>query len=210
MIIYKITNNINGKIYIGQTTGSLERRWRQHRCKSSGCRVLQKAIQKYGAERFTVEQIDTAADIDELNQKEKFWIQQYDCIVPNGYNLKSGGNRPTYSEDSRQRMSRNHADVSGENNPHYGVRLSVDVRKKISDSRKGKTLSEQHRLKVAMASPRRKSVLNIDTNEYFSSSRMAEKHYGLPHGTVSRVCRGDGHTAGGFRWCYVKGGDADV
>lgn len=209
MIVYKITNNVNGKIYIGQTTRSLENRWRQHR-HHPGCRILHKAIKKYGAENFTVEQIDAAANIDELNQKEKLWIQHYDCIAPNGYNLKSGGNRPTYSEASRQRMSRNHADMSGENNPRYGVRLSDDTRKKISDSHKGKSLSAQHRLRVAMASPKRKCVLNIDTGEHFSSSRMAEKQCGLPHGTVSRVCRGEGHTAGGFHWRYVKGGDADV
>lgn len=209
MIIYKITNNVNGKIYIGQTAGSLENRWRQHR-HHPGCRILHKAIKKYGAENFTVEQIDAAANIDELNQKEKLWIQHYDCIAPNGYNLKSGGNRPTYSEASRQRMSRNHADMSGANNPRYGVRLSADTRKKISDSHRGKSLSAQHRLKVAMASPKRKCVLNIDTGEHFSSSRMAEKQCGLPHGTVSRVCRGEGHTAGGFHWRYVQGGDANV
>lgn len=210
MIVYKITNKVNGKIYIGQTTKSLEKRWRQHRHKSSGCRYLHHAIQKYGAENFTVEQIDVANDRVELNQKEQFWIQYYDCMVPNGYNLKSGGNTPIYSDASKLRMSKNHADVSGINNPRYGVHLSTDTRKKISDAHKGKVLSETHRLRVTIASPHRKCVLNIDTGEHFPSCRIAEKHYGLSHGTISRVCRNEGHTSGGFHWCYVEGGDADV
>ena len=71
MIIYKVTNRINGKIYIGQTKGSLGKRWRYHCYSSSGCRCLYNAIQKYGADNFKVEQIDVACTADELNQKEQ-------------------------------------------------------------------------------------------------------------------------------------------
>ena len=210
MIVYKVTNMVNGKIYVGQTTTSLQKRWYQHCHKSSRCRYLYHAIQKYGANNFEVEQIDVARDRAELDLKEWFWIQHYGCMIPNGYNLKSGGSTPSYSEESRLLMSMNHADVSGSNNPRYGVHLSAVTRKKIRDSQLGKRLSDEHRLKCCLNSTRRKAVKNIDTGEYFPSSRAAEKHYDLAHGTISRVCRGDGYTAGGFHWSYVKGGGSHV
>lgn len=210
MIIYKVTNKTNGMVYIGQTTAPLHKRWYQHCHRSSGCRYLHHAILAYGADNFTVEQIDTACNRVELNEKERFWIQHHNCIAPNGYNLKSGGNAPIYSKISRQRMSIHHADVSGANNPRYGVHLSVDIRQKIRNSQIGKRLSDEHKRKCCLNNPKRKAVKNIDTGEHFPSSRMAEKHYGLAHGTVSRVCRGEGNTAGGYRWSYVKGGGSHV
>ena len=53
-IIYKITNRINGKVYIGQTRMSLNVRW-WHHCNRKDCPALHHAIKKYGAENFTVE-----------------------------------------------------------------------------------------------------------------------------------------------------------
>lgn len=89
MIIYKITNKINGKVYIGQTVVDLSARWRQHvRAKDNA--KIHRAIRKYGASVFTVEPIDVACSIEELNQKEKFWIQKFDSIKQ-GYNMTEGG-----------------------------------------------------------------------------------------------------------------------
>ena len=210
MIIYKITNQVNGKVYIGQTTLSLERRWYTHCHKSSGCVALHNAIKKHGVENFTVEQIDTAMGKPELDLKEKFWIKHYNSLVPNGYNLKTGGNTPVYSDESRKRMSINHADVHGSNNPRYGVRLSDDVKKKISNSHKGKHLSVEHKQKCRLNSPKRKMVKNLDTGDVYLSCRLAEQYCGLSHGAISCVCRGKGKTAGGCHWCYVERSDADV
>ena len=99
MLIYKITNRINGKVYIGQTTRPLTVRWKQH-CNpaNTNCIALHRAIQKYGKENFTVEQIDVACDIDELNEKEIYWIKFYDSVnSEKGYNLKVGGEHTTMS-----------------------------------------------------------------------------------------------------------------
>lgn len=181
---------------------NLQRRWYYHCYKSSGCRFLHNAIQKHGAENFTVEQIDIAATKEELDEKEKYWIEHYNSIAPNGYNLKSGGSTPTYSDDSKKRMSENHANVSGENNPRFGVHLSKETKRKISESSKGKQLSEQHKRKVRENSILRKIVLNIETGEKFISTREAEQAYNLSHGMISRVCRGKGKTAGGYHWKY--------
>lgn len=210
MIIYKVTNNINGKIYIGQTTGSLSARWKAHCHVSSRCVALYNAIKKYGVENFTVEQIDSAMAKWELDLKEQFWIQHYNSIVPNGYNLKTGGNTPTYSDESKKRMSTNHADVRGKNNPRYGVHLSKETRKKISDSHLGKRLSAKHKEKCRLNSHTRKLVKNLDTGDVYLSCRLAEQQCGFSHGAVSVVCRGKGKTAGGYHWCYVERSDIDV
>lgn len=95
MVIYKITNKIDGKVYIGKTKKSLQTRWKQH-CynafdgKSWTKGKLQYAIQELGADAFTVEQIDIAASNDEANAKEMHWIKHYNSIE-NGYNTSPGG-----------------------------------------------------------------------------------------------------------------------
>ena len=204
MIVYKITNKTNGKMYIGQTKMPLVKRWYLHCHKSSGCTALHHAIEKYGSENFIVEQIDVACDRAELDRKEQFWIEYYNSIVPNGYNLKSGGNTPKYSNESRKRMSTNHADVGGINNPRYGVYLSDETKKKISEAHKGKQLSKEHKENCRMNSTKRKIVKNLDTGDIYLSCRLAEQCAGLSHCTISRVCRGDGIKAGGYRWCYLE------
>lgn len=107
-VIYKITNLITRKIYIGQTTKSIEHRWRGHiKWLKSGKRMqyIHKSMKKYGIENFKIEQIDEAYSLDELNQKEYDWINKENCIAPNGYNLVAGGNYPGYSNETREKLS---------------------------------------------------------------------------------------------------------
>ncbi len=93
MIIYKSTNKITGKIYIGQTTQSLEKRIKGHikESKIDKNRPFLLSINKYGSDNFTFEIIDTANNIDELNDKEIYWIDFYNSVSPNGYNITGGG-----------------------------------------------------------------------------------------------------------------------
>lgn len=86
--IYKITNKINGKIYIGQSK-NVERRWREH-LRSKDNTPIHCALRKYGPENFNFE-ILAECDKDELNRLEQFYIQEYDCMSPRGYNLTPGG-----------------------------------------------------------------------------------------------------------------------
>lgn len=75
MKIYKITNKINGMVYIGRTSKSIEERWKVHchNVKSKhACFKFQKAIAEFGAENFTVEQIDVAATKEEADAKEVY------------------------------------------------------------------------------------------------------------------------------------------
>lgn len=87
--IYKITNLINGKVYIGQTSLTPEIRFNTHKkCyKSNGCSKLYKAMRKYGKENFIVE---TICETNNPDADEKYWIKYYNSVEL-GYNISYGG-----------------------------------------------------------------------------------------------------------------------
>lgn len=88
LFVYKITNKINGKIYVGQTTREPIERFKEHKHADS---IIGKAIRKYGAENFIVEILAECENVDELNESEIFWIAELNCKIPNGYNVTDGG-----------------------------------------------------------------------------------------------------------------------
>lgn len=109
MFIYKISNSINNKVYIGQTIRPIEERFKRH-INDATNHILDthfaRAIRKYGKENFYIEEIDKANNQEELNLKEQYWIRYYDSIN-NGYNetdalYKCGGN--TYKSKSKEEM----------------------------------------------------------------------------------------------------------
>lgn len=206
MIIYKITNNLNGKVYIGQTCRSLEGRMSEHIRHNTI--VVDKAIQKYGADNFTVEQIDVAYDIDELNQKEQFWIRHYNSMVPNGYNQCAGGDNTVgfhHRADSKQKMSIKKAvQYVGGGNPFFGKTHSEESRQKMSDARKGLahlTADQVARLRMSHHTVK---VRNVETGEVFNSVKEAAREYNLKETHITRVCKGKRKTTGGFHWCYEE------
>lgn len=91
--IYKITNTINNKIYIGQTIKTVEKRFQQHKNNSNkpyfSQIVLYKAFNKYGINNFICEEIEQVENIL-LDEREKYWINYYDSYF-NGYNSTLGG-----------------------------------------------------------------------------------------------------------------------
>ena len=96
--IYKWTNKINNKNYIGQSI-NIEQRKRSHIASSYYPKsntyntVFHQAIRKYGVDNFTFE-ILCICQKEELNDLEKFYIEKYNSVVPNGYNMTSGGENP--------------------------------------------------------------------------------------------------------------------
>ena len=88
MFIYKITNKINGKVYIGQTKQEPSKRWEVHKYSSQKIFPIQKAISKYGIANFTFEVIDGANSQSELNYREDHYIHLHNSLSPNGYNLR--------------------------------------------------------------------------------------------------------------------------
>ena len=92
MYIYRITNKINRKSYVGLTRLSVEERWKRHlrSIKSGSLPKLYAAILKYGPDNFSIETIDTASTLQELSDKEIQWIKTLDT-VKDGYNIAEGG-----------------------------------------------------------------------------------------------------------------------
>ena len=91
--IYKITNKVNGKSYIGQTIQNVKERFYQHcatKCSQAILNmVIHKAINKYGKSNFTIEVIEEVESTN-LNDRERYWIRYYDSYN-NGYNSTEGG-----------------------------------------------------------------------------------------------------------------------
>ena len=101
--IYKTTNLINGKIYIGQHKAQ---KFEPNRYIGSGL-LLKEAIDKYGKENFQCELLEWCKDLKSLNQQEKYWIEYFQSQdLDKGYNLTSGGDgNYELSETSRQKIS---------------------------------------------------------------------------------------------------------
>lgn len=205
MIIYKLTNKITGKVYIGQTVRGLEERMQEHYRHDTI--IVDKAIQKYGKDSFDVEIIDRADTIEELNQKEQFWIRHYDCITPKGYNQCFGGDNTMgyhHREESKQAMSEAKKEIYiAEGNPFYGKTHSDEVKERMSEQRKGMAhLTEEQVLKLR-ASHHTVQVRNVETGEGFDTVKSAAEHYGLKDTHITRVCKGKRKRTGGFHWEYV-------
>ena len=82
-----VGNEVNGKIYVGQTKGSIENRFQEHsRAKS----IIGKAIRKYGKDNFTIEVIENVTDYSLIDEREIYWIDFYKSTLE-GYNISSGG-----------------------------------------------------------------------------------------------------------------------
>ena len=105
--IYKITNKINGKVYIGQTIHP-DRRWMEHKQKARHGQdkyLVHLAMNKYGEQNFTFEIIEWTED---YNNEEKRLIKEYNSITPNGYNISEGGdNCILYGEDNPRNITPN-------------------------------------------------------------------------------------------------------
>lgn len=94
--IYQIKNNINGKLYIGQTWKPLQVRFYAH-LHSNGCIKLARAIKKYGSSNFTISLITIAHTQEVADELEKYFIKKYDTRNV-GYNIAEGGGGTRLSE----------------------------------------------------------------------------------------------------------------
>lgn len=144
-IIYCLTFP-NGKHYIGQTITSMKTRMRQHR-NSPGCEALYNAIQKY--KKYT-QKILIETDNENLDYHEKKFIEEMNTMVPNGYNIRSGGSDGTFGEETRLKMR----------NSRLGKKHSEETKEKIRKALSGKPRTEETKRKLS---------------EYFKGRKMKPK-----------------------------------
>ena len=166
MILYKITNKIDGKIYIGQTVRSMRERWLQH-CRQKDCRYLGNAIKKYGKDAFEVKILTRCNNIQEMNHREEYYIKLFNTIAPNGYNLLHGGNNRRHHEETKKKLKKaitghRHSDQTkikmsiAQKGKHHTEITKIKMRKPRSDEfrknlsllKKGKSLSEYHKSRI--------------------------------------------------------------
>lgn len=190
-VIYKATNLINNKIYIGQTTKSLDVRISKHLmdAKYYNKVMFHRALNKYHENNFSWEIIDYAENAVDLDMKEVYYIKHYRSFVKmegsHGYNMTQGG----YG-------------ASGENHPSFGKAVSEETRIKIS-----KSLLKRMETEKSKSS---KSVMQFSlVGEYiqtFESMTMAYKNLGISKGHIGTVCKGSGrlYSAHGYIWCFKK------
>lgn len=186
MLIYKITNDINGKVYVGQTAFTLEKRWREHRsktCCGSPC-AIHNAMRKYGTEHFHMEQIDVAASKAELNEKERYWIKTLNTLYPNGYNLTEGGCSAGWTEFTREKLS-------GEN--HWTTRSSFSQ----------ESLQKKHDALFQKPSGRSRPVRCIETGEVCAYAKEFFYKYGYPFEKILECCKGKRTRSAGLHWEYA-------
>lgn len=219
MYIYKITNKINKKCYIGQTTRSVEVRWfehvKYHMTQRSHCRKLTNALKKYGLENFTVETIDTAISINELNDKEVYWVIHYNSIE-NGYNLVAGGDNRLISNETRQKISKAgmgrrqsletiekiSSAQRGSKNHNFGKKASRETREKMSKTRKGVKKTDNHKKKIGIGNS--VSIICKENNIIYSSIKEASNSLNLNRNCIYKVLIGIKNNIKGFTFSYIK------
>lgn len=144
MIIYKVTNIVNNKIYIGQTIKSLNLRRKIHEeTPLKYCAYFQKAIKKYGKESFVWEELEICQTREQLNKQEKFWIKFYNSNESKfGYNLTNGGDSFEFNEATKKKISES---ITGEKNGFYGKKHLEETKQKVSIANKGKKRSDTYK-----------------------------------------------------------------
>ena len=128
--IYIITCTVNAKQYVG-ITKDLARRWKEHGSMNGSSRALHNAMKKYGKEAFVFTHIADAFDKDAACDLERMLIKEKNTLVPNGYNLTSGGEGSFEPSEELRIMRRN---------SRLGKKMSQATKDKLSALRSGKPM----------------------------------------------------------------------
>lgn len=226
MVIYLLTNLINGKQYVGQTIQQLRFRIYDHKLKKKF--YIGQAIDKYGLENFKIEILEECSTKEQLDERERYWIAKLNTKAPNGYNLTNGGegvcgrrlsaetvkkiltNEPQRREIRCLKTGEIFLSV-GSAARHFGISRAA-----IRRSCQGKTitprcgfkfefvdspLSEESKQKSRKT--RAKPVRCIETGEIFPSAMIASKIKNISNDRVGAACRGVTKSAGGYHWEFV-------
>ena len=200
--IYKISNNINGKSYVGKTLSSIKERWKQHikskdkeECKN---RPLYRAFNKYGVDNFTIQQLEECSE-EVVNDSEIYWIRTLDTFKK-GYNATKGGDGRVYADKALIKTLWDEGKTVGE---------IVAITKHDSGTVKvvlnSAGITKEERLTRSRLTYFAKPVLMFTKQgEYlkeFASTAEANKHLKIKgRGHISAVCDGKRKSCYGYVW----------
>ena len=213
--IYKITNLVNHKVYIGKTQLSIEERFKEHvrdsRREREEKRPLYDAMNKYGIENFVIELIEDNISDEDINNKEQFYIKQYNSYIgfenSNGYNATLGGDGKKYKNWNLQEI----IDLYNNGNSCAAIARQLNL-----DSSYISKLLTNNGIKIISSGERAIKQyghvvyqLDIDTNEVinkFDSVGQANIALGKDrkNGTIRDALNGrrGHHNAYGYKWSY--------
>ena len=206
MMIYKLHNKINGKVYIGQTLTSLKIRMQNHigecnRKRSTKC-LITKAIIEFGVENFEIKELYKTNSIEELNQKETEYIIHYNSNNPEfGYNQNTGGRKGSVLNDEVKKRISDRVKAYALDAVRKGTHSSLG-RKPTPE----KTKKVSEKLK-SESNPKNIPILKYDLSGNFIckhySTRSAARDLGLDTAAnIISCCKGRIKSAYGFLWKY--------
>lgn len=200
MLVYKVTNLANGKVYIGKTMQTIGRRWTYHKYQAKirgGCPHLGAAIRKHGSGSFKVEPLCTAESAEELNRLEMQAIADNHSNDPSrGYNLTAGGEGSIgfHQSEKQKVLMRNRI---GAKHPMFGRHHTSEARQAISKAMKGECnpfFGKKHsaetllRIKETLKTnnPHRGKHLSIATRKKIRNSNSHPYVFIAPNGQIMR------------------------
>ena len=215
----------SGKSYVGQTIRSIEKRFEEHRGKSSNCVAISGAIEKYGWENFEKNYYEVPDD--DLDFYEEMLIALLGTLSPDGYNLKEGGGNGKPSEETRQKQREAQLGEknlmfgkTGENSPNFGKPQSEETKQKKREAQLGekcymwgKPKSKDQKQKIREATLGEKNHSSKRVYQYdldgtfiasFGSAGEAGRHLEKGGSHIRDCARGERKTAYMFKWSYVK------
>lgn len=192
MIVYKTTNLINGKFYIGQDSNN------NPEYIGSGT-VLKQAIKKYGKENFKKEILEHCENQDHLNEREKYWIKKTNALR-DGYNLAEGGfGVSNMSDEIKEKISKSKKGIRPSEETKRKRSLAMrgkthteETKRKLSEAHRGKKLSKEHRQKLRKAHLGK--TLPDETKKKISEKSKLRKHSEKTKQKISKAHIGKKHS----------------
>ena len=220
--IYKITNKIDNKCYIGQSV-NLKSRIKSHKSmlkhNNEDNPLLRKATKKYGYENFEIEILKYCKE-EELDFYEQYYINYYKSHKKeNGYNIELGGNQNKHlSKEQIEKMRKTKkGKLMGKENPFYGRKHTEESKKKISEAKKGnkgclgRFMSEETRKKIGEANKWNKTKIvscytldNVFLKTYPSVAEAARQLNVKSSSLIAQCSRGKRKSAYGYKWKYAE------
>ena len=219
--IYKIVNKINSKVYVGQTTDTLDNRFKAHIAEStkkrSKNRPLYKAFAKYGIENFYIEALEELPhDTALLQQQEIFWIAKYKSYCgdadSHGYNATRGGDSRLLFD--HELIARDLAKTGCLLQTSINCNCTTDTVSKIAKAYSISFMSSQEYARELCSKPINQFDLKGNLIQTFKNKEDAERWVrennisnskgGAIHTHIVEVCKGKRKTAYGFTWQYVN------